>query len=214
MFRFVLREINSRVQNSNYIFHIFWDAAKVVWALASFFVFWPGSFLSKEKKLKCCVKVEYYFSNEYLTRDAYFLRQIRRKREGYLSMKLITNFKKVRKLSKDPRITSFCLRKSKLLQVHKSLDQWFKSQIQVNEEGSKVRRIQPIPEDLRLHTVSRQILPVLVICNRTCNSPWTSKTASWTSACLNFHISDSTGGMSMFQTRNWWGDIPSGGKSH
>lgn len=32
------------------------------------------------------------------------------------------------------------------------------SYFQVNEEGSKVRRVQPIPEDLRLHTVSRQIL--------------------------------------------------------
>ena len=64
------------------------------------------------------VQVEYYFSNEYLTRDAYFLRQIRRKREGYLSMKLITNFKKVRKLVKDPRITSYCLRQSTTLQVN------------------------------------------------------------------------------------------------
>ncbi|CAG5110110.1 Oidioi.mRNA.OKI2018_I69.chr2.g4546.t1.cds [Oikopleura dioica] len=99
---------------------------------------------SPELQRKITQQVEYYFSNEYLTRDAYFLRQIRRKREGYLSMKLITNFKKVRKLSKDPRITSFCLRKSKLLQV--------------NEEGSKVRRIQPIPEDLRLHTLTRSIL--------------------------------------------------------
>jgi len=99
---------------------------------------------SPELQRKIAQQVEYYFSNEYLTRDAYFLRQIRRKREGYLSMKLITNFKKVRKLSKDPRITSFCLRKSKLLQV--------------NEEGSKVRRIQPIPEDLRLHTLTRSIL--------------------------------------------------------
>jgi len=99
---------------------------------------------SPELQRKIAQQVEYYFSNEYLTRDAYFLRQIRRKREGYLSMKLITNFKKVRKLSKDPRITSFCLRKSKLLQV--------------NEEGSKVRRVQPIPEDLRLHTLTRSLL--------------------------------------------------------
>ena len=32
-------------------------------------------------------------------------------------MKLITNFKKVRKLVKDPRITSYCLRHSNHLQV-------------------------------------------------------------------------------------------------
>lgn len=42
------------------------------------------------------MQVEYYFSDEYMTRDAYFHRQVRRKKEGYLSMKLITNFKKVR----------------------------------------------------------------------------------------------------------------------
>jgi multidrug efflux pump subunit AcrA (membrane-fusion protein) len=88
---------------------------------------------------KIIQQVEYYFSNEYLTRDAYFLRQIRRKREGYLSMKLITNFKKVRKLVKDPRITSYCLRQSQTLQV--------------NEDGTKVRRIAAIPEDLRRFAV-------------------------------------------------------------
>ena len=36
-------------------------------------------------------------------------------------MKLITNFKKVRKLVKDPRITSYCLRHSQHLQVIKNL---------------------------------------------------------------------------------------------
>lgn len=93
---------------------------------------------------KIVQQVEYYFSNEYLTRDAYFLRQIRRKREGYLSMKLITNFKKVRKVVKDPRITSYCLRQSETLQV--------------NEDGTKVRRIAQIPEDLRRFAVSRSLL--------------------------------------------------------
>ena len=77
-------------------------------------------------------QVEYYFSNEYLTRDAYFLRQIRRKREGYLSMKLITNFKKVRKLVKDPRITSYCLRHSQHLQVGKiSTRFWIVNELEI-----------------------------------------------------------------------------------
>lgn len=98
----------------------------------------------KELILKINQQVEYYFSNEYLTRDAYFLRQIRRKREGYLSMKLITNFKKVRKLVKDPRITSYCLRHSQHLQV--------------NEDGTKVRRQFPIPENLSRFAVSRSLL--------------------------------------------------------
>merc|ERR1712050_773623 len=98
----------------------------------------------KDLILKINQQVEYYFSNEYLTRDAYFLRQIRRKREGYLSMKLITNFKKVRKLVKDPRITSYCLRHSQNLQV--------------NEDGTKVRRKFPIPENLSRFAVSRSLL--------------------------------------------------------
>jgi hypothetical protein len=98
----------------------------------------------KDLILKINQQVEYYFSNEYLTRDAYFLRQIRRKREGYLSMKLITNFKKVRKLVKDPRITSYCLRHSQHLQV--------------NEDGTKVRRKFPIPENLSRFAVSRSLL--------------------------------------------------------
>lgn len=99
---------------------------------------------SKDLILKINQQVEYYFSNEYLTRDAYFLRQIRRKREGYLSMKLITNFKKVRKLVKDPRITSYCLRHS--------------NHLQVNEDGTKVRRKFPIPENLSRFAVSRSLL--------------------------------------------------------
>lgn len=98
----------------------------------------------KDLILKINQQVEYYFSNEYLTRDAYFLRQIRRKREGYLSMKLITNFKKVRKLVKDPRITSYCLRHSQNLQV--------------NEDGTKVRRKFPIPDNLSRFAVSRSLL--------------------------------------------------------
>jgi len=98
----------------------------------------------KDLILKINQQVEYYFSNEYLTRDAYFLRQIRRKREGYLSMKLITNFKKVRKLVKDPRITSYCLRHS--------------NHLQVNEDGTKVRRKFPIPENLSRFVVSRSLL--------------------------------------------------------
>lgn len=98
----------------------------------------------KDLILKINQQVEYYFSNEYLTRDAYFLRQIRRKREGYLSMKLITNFKKVRKLVKDPRITSYCLRHS--------------NHLQVNEDGTKVRRKFPIPENLSRFAVSRSLL--------------------------------------------------------
>lgn len=75
---------------------------------------------------------EYYFSNENLAKDHYLLRQICQKSEGFLSIKLLTALKNVKKLTKDWRVTAFCLRKSKALQL--------------NEEGTKVRRIAALPE--------------------------------------------------------------------
>ena len=75
---------------------------------------------------------ELYFSNENLAKDHYLLRQICQKSEGYLSIKLLTALKNVKKLTKDWRVTAHCLRKS--------------AKLQLNEEETKVRRIDALPE--------------------------------------------------------------------
>lgn len=75
---------------------------------------------------------EFYFSNDNLAKDHYLLRQICQKSEGFLSIKLLTALKNVKKLTKDWRVTAFCLKKS--------------SKLQLNEEGTKVRRIDALPE--------------------------------------------------------------------
>jgi hypothetical protein len=75
---------------------------------------------------------EMYFSNENLAKDHYLLRQICQKSEGYLSIKLLTALKNVKKLTKDWRVTAYCLKKS--------------SKLQLNEEETKVRRIDALPE--------------------------------------------------------------------
>jgi la-related protein 6 len=75
---------------------------------------------------------EFYFSNENLAKDHYLLRQICQKSEGFLSIKLLTALKNVKKLTKDWRVTAFCLKNSEKLQL--------------NEEGTKVRRIDALPE--------------------------------------------------------------------
>jgi hypothetical protein len=75
---------------------------------------------------------EMYFSNENLAKDHYLLRQICQKSEGYLSIKLLTALKNVKKLTKDWRVTAFCLKKS--------------AKLQLNEEETKVRRIDALPE--------------------------------------------------------------------
>jgi hypothetical protein len=75
---------------------------------------------------------EFYFSNENLAKDHYLLRQICQKSEGFLSIKLLTALKNVKKLTKDWRVTAHCLKKSQKLQL--------------NEENTKVRRIDALPE--------------------------------------------------------------------
>lgn len=79
--------------------------------------------------------IEYYLSDEYLAKDKYLLRQIRCKSEGYISIKLMTSFKKVKKLTRDWRTVRFAL-----LQTDNLI---------VSPEGFRVKRAEALPESLR-----------------------------------------------------------------
>lgn len=79
--------------------------------------------------------IEFYLSDEYLAKDKYLLRQIRCKSEGYISIKLMTSFKKVKKLTRDWRAVRFAL-----LQT---------SNLIVSDEGFRVKRATQLPENLR-----------------------------------------------------------------
>lgn len=65
-------------------------------------------------------------------KDAFLLKHVRKNREGFVSIKLITSFKKMKSLTKDYRNVAFSLRKS--------------NKLIVNEEGTKVKRVEPLPE--------------------------------------------------------------------
>merc|ERR1711990_880006 len=80
-------------------------------------------------------QVEFYLSDEYLAKDKYLLRQIRCKSEGYISIKLMTSFKKVKKLTRDWRSVRFALLQSPNLIV--------------SPEGFRVKRATQLPENLR-----------------------------------------------------------------
>lgn len=80
---------------------------------------------------KIVKQVEFYFSDENITTDAYLLKHIKRNKQGYVSIKVISTFRKTKKLSKDPRVIAYALQKS--------------DKLQVNEPGTKVRRIEPLP---------------------------------------------------------------------
>lgn len=85
-----------------------------------------------ELRDKIIKQVEFYFSDTNILKDSFLLKHVRRNKMGYVSIKLITSFKKVKTLTKDYRVVAFSLRQS--------------VELEVNEEGTKVRRKKTLPE--------------------------------------------------------------------
>jgi len=78
-------------------------------------------------------QVEIYFSDSNVTKDKFLLKHIRRNKEGYVSLKLVSSFKKVKQLTKDWRVVAHALRNGS-------------AGIQINDLGTKIRRIADLPE--------------------------------------------------------------------
>lgn len=90
-------------------------------------------------------QVEFYFSNESILKDAFLLKHVRRNKQGYVSIKLITSFKRVKGLTKDYRVVAYALKQS--------------DKLEVNPENTKVRRLEPLP-DYDETTPSRSIVAI------------------------------------------------------
>ncbi|NWI53420.1 LARP6 protein, partial [Calyptomena viridis] len=80
---------------------------------------------------KLIAQIEYYFSDENLEKDAFLLKHVRRNKMGYVSVKLLTSFKKVKHLTHDWRTTAYALKYSHTLEL--------------NDDNKKVRRNTPVP---------------------------------------------------------------------
>lgn len=76
-------------------------------------------------------QVEFYFSDANITKDAFLLKHVRRNKEGYVSLKLISSFKRVKHLTKDWRVVAEALKRS--------------TKLEINEAGTKLRRVDPLP---------------------------------------------------------------------
>lgn len=76
-------------------------------------------------------QVEYYFSDENIVKDAFLLKHVRRNKEGYVSLKLIASFKRVKHIARDWRVVRVALEKS--------------TKLEINEAGTKLRRKDPLP---------------------------------------------------------------------
>ncbi|XP_060924714.1 la-related protein 6a isoform X2 [Limanda limanda] len=93
---------------------------------------------------KLVAQIEYYLSDENLEHDAFLLKHVRRNKLGFVSVKLLTSFKKVKHLTRDWRTTAYALRHSKILEL--------------NEEGRKVRRQSAVPVFASESLPSRMLL--------------------------------------------------------
>ncbi|XP_067872000.1 la-related protein 6-like [Heterodontus francisci] len=93
---------------------------------------------------KIISQVEFYLSDENLAVDSFLLKHMKRNKMGYISIKLLTSFKKVKCLTKDWKVTAYALNCSKLLEI--------------NQEGTKIRRKNPVPEFLLSVPPSKRIL--------------------------------------------------------
>lgn len=98
----------------------------------------------QELTQKLVAQIEYYLSDDNLEHDAFLLKHVRRNKLGFVSVKLLTSFKKVKHLTRDWRTTAYALRHSGILEL--------------NEEGRKVRRKSAVPVFASESLPSRMLL--------------------------------------------------------
>jgi la-related protein 6 len=94
-------------------------------------------------------QVEFYFSNESLLKDAFLLKHVRRNKEGFVSLKLVSSFKRVRALTKDWRVVGIAIKRKS-------------NKIELNDIETKIRRLDPLPvhdETMPSRTVVATNLP-------------------------------------------------------
>ena len=90
-----------------------------------------------ELRDKIVTQVEYFFSDENLAKDSFLMKHIRRNKQGYVSLKLVASFRKVKSLSKDWRVVLASLRHSKRLAL--------------SDDETKIRRVAPAPRTDSAH---------------------------------------------------------------
>ena len=62
-----------------------------------------NTFLLQDLCEKIVAQVEFYFGDANITKDKFLLKHVKRNKEGFVSLKLISSFKRVKHLTKDWR---------------------------------------------------------------------------------------------------------------
>jgi len=82
---------------------------------------------------KIVQQVEFYFSDANITKDKFLLKHVKRNKEGFVSLKLISSFKRVKHLTRDWRQVAAAIERKS-------------SALEVNDVKTKVRRLAELPE--------------------------------------------------------------------
>jgi la-related protein 6 len=86
-----------------------------------------------ELAAKIVEQVESFFADENLSKDAFLLKHIRRNKDGYVSLKLVASFRKVKAITKNWKVVAYSL-------INGS------QKLSINDELTKVKRTEPISE--------------------------------------------------------------------
>ena len=88
-------------------------------------------------------QVEYYFSNQNLWKDAFLLTEMSKDPQGFVPLHTVLALNKVNRLSTDPAVLQSAVRMS--------------SKLQLSDDSSKLRRIQPLPPYDQLKDAHRSL---------------------------------------------------------
>lgn len=99
-----------------------------------------------ESRDKILAMVEHLFSDENLMKDAFLLKHVKRNKEGFVSVKLIASLRKLKCVCKHWKQLAYTVDKCS-------------SKLVINDDGTKIRRVQKLPECLELK-VSKKTSPV------------------------------------------------------
>ncbi|XP_059200996.1 la-related protein 6b [Centropristis striata] len=94
--------------------------------------------------LKIKAQLEDLFSDSHLAEDGFLLKHVQKNKQGYVSLKLLTCLKKIKVLTTNWYMTLAGAEYSELLEV--------------NDESTKVRRIEPLPKWLLYSPTSKLLL--------------------------------------------------------
>jgi len=122
----------------------------IIWTLSDDINYWlsVGAVPPQNGLLQAISKqISYYLSDEYLEKDKYLLRQIRCKKDGFISIKLMTSFKNIKKLTCDIQVV-----RCAIVRMCKS--------VVVSSDGLRVRRVNRLPDHLKKPRLLKTVLAI------------------------------------------------------